>query len=101
MTGSQKEVLPNLFFLFLRSVAAVQFAATDAFDLSREPQAIRDEYGTGHFATACLIARRLAERGVRFTQVYYGNGQPWDMRKAVSIALIRVSSAGSCPRAAA
>jgi uncharacterized protein (DUF1501 family) len=25
-----------------------------------------------------LLARRLAERGVRFTQVYYGNGQPWD-----------------------
>src|SRR6185437_13232114 len=32
----------------------------------------------GEFANACLIARRLAERGVRITQVYYGNGQPWD-----------------------
>lgn len=56
----------------------MQTAATDAFDLSREPQAIRDEYGPGHFAHGCLMARRLAERGVRFTQVYYGNGQPWD-----------------------
>jgi hypothetical protein len=56
----------------------MQFAATDAFDLSREPQAIREEYGSSHFANGCLIARRLAERGVRFTQVYYGNGQPWD-----------------------
>ena len=56
----------------------MQFAATDAFDISREPQSIREEYGTGHFANGCLIARRLAERGVRFTQVYYGNGQPWD-----------------------
>ena len=35
-------------------------------------------YGKGHFANACLLARRLAERGVRFMQVYYGNGQPWD-----------------------
>jgi hypothetical protein len=56
----------------------MQFAATDAFDLSREPESVREEYGTGHFANGCLIARRLAERGVRFTQVYYGNGQPWD-----------------------
>jgi hypothetical protein len=56
----------------------MQFAATDAFDINREPAAVREEYGEGHFAHGCLIARRLAERGVRFTQVYYGNGQPWD-----------------------
>jgi hypothetical protein len=56
----------------------MQFAATDAFDLSREPQTIREEYGNTPFAHGCLLARRLAERGVRFTQVYYGNGQPWD-----------------------
>jgi hypothetical protein len=56
----------------------MQFAATDAFDLRREPAAVREEYGKGHFARACLLARRLAERGVRCIQVYYGNGQPWD-----------------------
>ena len=56
----------------------MQFAATEAFDLNREPQHIREEYGAGHFANGCLLARRLAERGVRFTQVYYGDGQPWD-----------------------
>ena len=56
----------------------MQFAATDAFDLKHEPQSIREEYGSTHFGNACLMARRLAERGVRFTQVYYGNGQPWD-----------------------
>jgi hypothetical protein len=56
----------------------MQTAATDAFDLAREPQSIREEYGVGHFANACLMARRLAERGVRMTQIYYGNGQPWD-----------------------
>jgi hypothetical protein len=56
----------------------MQFAATDAFDLAREPAAVREAYGPGQFASACLIARRLAERGVRLTQVYYGNGQPWD-----------------------
>jgi uncharacterized protein (DUF1501 family) len=56
----------------------MQLAATDAFDLAREPEAMREEYGKSEFSNACLIARRLAERGVRFTQVYYGNGQPWD-----------------------
>jgi len=56
----------------------MQFEASEAFDLNREPPYVRDEYGTGHFANGCLLARRLAERGVRFTQVYYGNGQPWD-----------------------
>ena len=40
----------------------MQFAATDAFDLGREPQRVRDEYGKGHFADACLLARRLSER---------------------------------------
>ncbi len=56
----------------------MQFEATEAFDLDRETKSVREEYGQGHFANACLLARRLAERGVRYTQVYYGNGQPWD-----------------------
>ncbi len=56
----------------------MQTAASDAFDLSSEPEHIRADYGTGHFANSCLLARRLAERGVRLTQIYYGNGQPWD-----------------------
>jgi len=56
----------------------MQFEAQDAFDIGRETAATRALYGPGQFADACLIARRLAERGVRVTQVYYGNGQPWD-----------------------
>lgn len=56
----------------------MQFAATDAFDLSQETRQTRDAYGEGHFANGCLLARRLSERGVRFIQLYYGNGQPWD-----------------------
>jgi hypothetical protein len=59
----------------------MQAVATDAFDLGREPERVRDEYGRGHFANACLLARRLAERGVRFTQIYYGDGQPWDTHR--------------------
>lgn len=56
----------------------MQFQASDAFDLERESKSTRDEYGDGHFANGCLLARRMVERGVRFVQVYYGNGQPWD-----------------------
>ena len=56
----------------------MQFAATDAFDINQESPHTRESYGQGHFANGCLMARRLAERDVRFIQVYYGNGQPWD-----------------------
>ena len=56
----------------------MQTEATDAFDVNREPQSIRDLYGPGVFARQCLMARRLAERGVRFIQLYHGDGQPWD-----------------------
>jgi hypothetical protein len=56
----------------------MQAEAMEAFDLSKEPERVRDRYGEGDFARGCLIARRLVERGVRMVQVYYGNGQPWD-----------------------
>jgi hypothetical protein len=56
----------------------MQTEAQDAFDVSREPVKIREAYGKGYFADACLVARRLVERGVRMVQVFYGNGQPWD-----------------------
>jgi len=56
----------------------MQGEAQEAFDISRETQATRRLYGDGEFANACLLARRLAERGVRVVQIYYGNGQPWD-----------------------
>lgn len=56
----------------------MQMEASDAFDISKETPQTREAYGKSHFANGCLLARRLAERGVRFIQVYYGNGQPWD-----------------------
>ena len=62
----------------------MQFEAREAFDLGRESQATRELYGEGEFANACLIARRLAERGVRVTQVYYGSNQPWDDHKDIT-----------------
>src|SRR5260221_2026539 len=61
----------------------MQMDATDAFDVSREPQSIRDMYGPGTQARQLLITRRLIERGVRFVQVWHGEGQPWDSHEEI------------------
>ena len=53
----------------------MQTEATDAFDLSKEPQSIRDMYGRSSQGNQMLITRRLIERGVRFVQVWAGG---WD-----------------------
>jgi hypothetical protein len=56
----------------------MQTEAQEAFDVSTETKTTLEQYGPGEFATGCLLARRLVERGVRMVQLYYGNGQPWD-----------------------
>ncbi|MEI6872804.1 MAG: DUF1501 domain-containing protein, partial [Verrucomicrobiota bacterium] len=52
----------------------MQSSATDAFDIQQEPEHIHKLYGTSpgaeSFANNCLLARRLAERGVRFIQLF-------------------------------
>src|SRR2546427_864331 len=63
----------------------MQMDATDAFDTSREPEAIRKRYGDGTQARQMLIARRLIERGVRFVQVWHGSGQPWDNHDDIEV----------------
>jgi hypothetical protein len=47
----------------------------DAFDITAEPDALRDQYGRHEFGQSALLARRLVERGVTFVTV---NTQPWD-----------------------
>lgn len=56
----------------------MQTEATEAFDVSREPQHILDMYGDSPQNRQLLLARRLVERGVRFVQTWHGGGQPWD-----------------------
>jgi hypothetical protein len=58
----------------------MQMSVPEAVDLSGEPQHVLDLYGPdvakpGTFAANCLLARRLAERGVKFIQLYH---QGWD-----------------------
>ncbi len=43
--------------------------AREAFDLSREPEAVRERYGMNRFGQCCLLARRLVESGVRFVTI--------------------------------
>ena len=55
--------------------------ALEAFDLSQEPDALRQAYGRGSFGQGCLLARRLVERGVAFVEVAMtggGNFLLWD-----------------------
>src|SRR5215218_3393699 len=56
----------------------MQTEAGDAFDVTQEPRYIREMYGEGVHARQLLIARRLLERGVRYVQLWHGEGQPWD-----------------------
>ena len=62
----------------------MQASVPELMDVSNEPQHIVDLYGTrggdGSFASNCLLARRLAERGVRFIQLYH---RDWDHHGAV------------------
>ncbi len=62
----------------------MQTSVPGLMDLSGEPAHVLDLYGTkgadGSFAANCLLARRLAERGVRFIQLYH---RDWDHHGAV------------------
>jgi hypothetical protein len=58
----------------------MQTSVPELTDISREPKDILDLYGPdvhkpGTFAACCLLARRLAERGVRYTQIFH---RGWD-----------------------
>lgn len=67
----------------------MQASVPELTDLSKEPKTTWDLYGPdakepGTFAYNCLMARRMAERGVRFTQVYK---RGWDVHSNVPTIL--------------
>jgi hypothetical protein len=74
----------------------MQIDAGDAFDLSREPQHVLDLYGPGVHARQLLTARRLLEKGVRYLQLWHGEGQPWDNHDDLEVNHRRL--AGQCDR---
>src|SRR5215471_15437707 len=66
----------------------MQTSVPDLVDMSKEPQSVLERYGAhpgdGSFASNCLLARRLAERGVRFIQLYH---RDWDHHAAVKTGI--------------
>jgi uncharacterized protein (DUF1501 family) len=58
--------------------------ARNAFDLAREPAAVRERYGRNTFGQCCLLARRLIEAGTRFVEVNWpkvanSDNHSWDV----------------------
>jgi len=67
----------------------MQTSVPELADISKEPQQVLDMYGPqvkeeGTFAHNCLMARRMAERGVRFVQVMHAG---WDQHGSVTTEL--------------
>ena len=62
----------------------MQMSVPDLVDISQEPQHVLDMYGVsgadGSYAYNCLLARRLAERGVRFIHLYH---RDWDFHDSL------------------
>ncbi len=51
---------------------------TEAFEISREPDAVRDRYGRNKFGQSLLLSRRMIEAGVPMVQATMGIVQTWD-----------------------
>lgn len=68
-------VVANHRKLYEKTRKLVQSPHVKTFDLSGEPQSVRDQYGDSQFGKGCLLARRLVEAGVTFVEVSLGN---WD-----------------------
>uniref|UniRef100_A0A7C2P9M4 DUF1501 domain-containing protein n=1 Tax=Schlesneria paludicola TaxID=360056 RepID=A0A7C2P9M4_9PLAN len=81
---------------------AMQSSIPDVTNFSDEPQHVLDAYGPdakdpGTFAANCLLARRLAERGVKFIQLYH---QDWDHHGGLPGAIKRECQQTDQPAAA-
>ncbi len=81
---------------------AMQASIPEATNLADEPRHVLDAYGPdvsqpGTFAANCLLARRLAERGVRFIQLYH---QDWDHHGGLPTALPKLCQETDQPAAA-
>jgi hypothetical protein len=79
----------------------MQRSVPEVFALDEEPQSVRDLYGIGNgvtdsFGQSCLMARRLAEKGVRFIQV---TSSGWDHHNKIKEALADRAAAIDLPLA--
>lgn len=82
---------------YARALRLMSPSATAAFDLSQESTATREAYGTSRFGQACLLARRLVERGVPFVEANLGG---WDTHQENFPAVQRLCTTMDQPWAA-
>ena len=79
----------------------MQHVAPEVMDISREPREVLEQYGAepgkSSFANACLLSRRLIERGVRFVQVFH---ESWDQHGDLKNGLTKNCQATDRPSAA-
>ncbi|MFM7818949.1 MAG: DUF1501 domain-containing protein, partial [Verrucomicrobiota bacterium] len=79
----------------------MQSSVPELTDISREPRSILEMYGAEpgkpSFANNCLLARRLAERGVRFIQLYH---RGWDHHNNLPADIAKTAKAVDQPSAA-
>ncbi|SHJ10120.1 Protein of unknown function [Rubritalea squalenifaciens DSM 18772] len=61
--------------LYEEAIRLMQSKDLKAFDINKEPETLKNDYGKNHFGQGCLLARRLVEHGVRFVEVTLGG---WD-----------------------
>ena len=72
----EKEKSDSLDTFYQRAYGLISSTkAQEAFDLKKEPDALKDEYGRNQAGMRMLMARRLVESGVRFVTLTYGG---WD-----------------------
>jgi hypothetical protein len=97
--SANAQLLDSNFQAAYRLVTSTQ--AREAFDLSKEPQAVRDRYGMNRFGQCCLLARRLIEAGVRFVTVNtfltVFNELTWDIHGSVPFTSIEGMKEKVCP----
>jgi uncharacterized protein (DUF1501 family) len=79
----------------------MQTSVPELMDLSQEPAHVLEMYGTagadGSYASNCLLARRLAERGVRFIQLYH---RGWDHHGGIKANIAKTAGEVDQPTAA-
>jgi hypothetical protein len=75
----------------------MQLDASDAMDIQKEPADVQARYGVAagkaSFANNCLVARRLAERGVRFIQLYHWG---WDSHGSSEVEALNAGFKDRC-----
>ena len=66
--------------MYKEAVRLMGSSELTAFDITKEPEKMREQYGANRFGQGCLLARRLIQGGVRFVEVEFG---PWDMHQQI------------------